>query len=115
MRAQDQKLSRPPGPTRPDHGRGLGECTLEGFVRRLQLQKIGPARVQNVGNQKRMNPWFYALSWLPRQKLAKPGTKPRFGARWYAEKDRPENEAQLYHDASRRHRCFATRSAGDLW
>jgi len=71
MRAQDQKLSRPPGPTRPDHARGLGECTLEGLVRRLQLQKTGPARVQNVGNQKRMNPWFYALSWLSRQKLAR--------------------------------------------
>jgi len=39
-------------------------------VSRLQLQNIGPARVQNVGNQKRMKPWFYALSWLSRQKLA---------------------------------------------
>src|SRR6516162_6996509 len=56
MRAQDQKLSRPPGPTRPDHGRGLGERTLEGFVRRLQLQKTGPVRVRNVGNQKTHEP-----------------------------------------------------------
>jgi hypothetical protein len=56
MRAQDQQLSRPPGPTRPDHGRGLGERTLEGFVRRLQLQKTGPVRVRNVGNQKTHEP-----------------------------------------------------------
>ena len=42
-------------------------------MRRLQLQKTGPVRVRNVGNQKRMNPWFYALSWLPRQKLASTG------------------------------------------
>src|SRR6516165_756273 len=52
MRAQDQKLSRPPGSTRPDHRRGLRERTLEGFVRRLQLQKTCPVRVRNVANQK---------------------------------------------------------------
>src|SRR6266567_1951804 len=71
MRAQDQKLSRPPGPTRPARGRGLGERTLEGVVRRLQLQKSCPVKVQNVGNQKTHNPRFYALFWLSRQKLAK--------------------------------------------
>src|SRR6266566_9256192 len=54
MRAQDQKLSRPPGPTRPARGRGLGERTLEGVVRRLQ--KSCPVKVQNVGNQKTHNP-----------------------------------------------------------
>src|ERR1700737_4586865 len=56
MRAQDQKLSRPPGPTRPARGRGLGERTLEGVVRRLQLQKSCPVKVQNVGNQKTNTP-----------------------------------------------------------
>src|ERR1700680_2142 len=56
MRAQDQKLSRPPGPTRPARGRGLGERTLEGVVRRLQLQKSCPVKVQNVGNQKTHTP-----------------------------------------------------------
>jgi hypothetical protein len=69
MRAQDQKLSRPPGPTRPARGRGLGERTLEGVVRRLQLQKNCPVKVQNVGNPKRIIPRFYALFWLSRQKL----------------------------------------------
>ncbi len=63
MRAQDQKLSRPPGPTRPARGRGLGERTLEGVVRRLQLQKSCPVKVQNVGNQKTHNPpVLYAFS-----------------------------------------------------
>src|SRR5215472_5946038 len=80
MRAPDQKLSRSPGPTRPAGGRGLGERTLEGFVSRLQLQNIGPARVQNVGNQKRMKPWFYALSWLSRQKLARGQAKGKIPA-----------------------------------
>src|ERR1700745_2636245 len=56
MRAQDQKLSRPPEPTRPARGRVLGERTLEGVVRRLQLQKGCPLKVQNVGNQKTHNP-----------------------------------------------------------
>ncbi len=37
-------------------GRGLGERTLEGVVRRLQLQKSCPVKVQNVGNQKTHNP-----------------------------------------------------------